>query len=330
MRRVGIVGGETHIGEVTSLRGTVLEVVGAAVRPEQVESTRAQLGCPVGTDYRRLLADHRPDLVAVANENDLKAEVVLAALKAGCQVIVDKPLAITGREQALVERALAAVGPEGLLMLLTLRGQPIWAGLRQVIRSGRIGAPAFTHVRMAVRLKRSERPPWFLDVRRSGGLFLDLLIHGLDQVEWITGRRIITLAASTGNLGCPDDPLLRDHAAIYCELDDGSAALVEGQRMLPDTKGSDYRATVAGTRGVADLWLSPPRLTVTDPEGADREVADLPAPVSVVADWLAGGGLVPQAESLRANRLALLATRAAALGRRLSVIPSIRSGREGG
>jgi predicted dehydrogenase len=276
----------------------------------------------VVTDYRRLLADHRPDLVAVANENDLKAEVVLAALRAGCRVVVDKPLAITMREQARVEGALASAGPERLLMLLTLRGQPVWAGLRQVILSGRIGAPAFTHVRMAVRLKRSERPPWFLDVRRSGGLFLDLLIHGLDQVEWLTGRWIVALAANTGNLGYPEDHQLQDHAAVYCELDDGSAALVEGQRMLPDTKGSDYRVTVAGTRGVADLWLSPPRLTVSDPGGADQEVTDLPAPVSVVADWLANGGLVPQTDSLRANRLALLATQAASRGRRLAVAES--------
>ena len=38
-----------------------------------------------------------------------------------------------------------------------------------------------------MQLKREERPPWFLDCRRSGGLFLDLLIHGIDQVEWGAG-----------------------------------------------------------------------------------------------------------------------------------------------
>jgi predicted dehydrogenase len=179
--------------------------------------------------------------------------------------------------------------------------------------------PAFTHVRMAVQLKRAQRPPWFLDVRRSGGLFLDLLIHGLDQVEWLTGRRIAALTANTGNLGEPADPQLRDHAAVYCELDDGSAALVEGQRMLPGTKGSDYRVTVAGSCGLADLVLAPPSLTVTSPAGAEVAEKDLPSTVSVVADWLAGGSLVGQEASLRANRLALLATVAAQERRRLRV-----------
>jgi hypothetical protein len=64
---------------------------------------------------------------------------------------------------------------------------------------------------------------------------------------------------------------------------------------------------------------------VSDPGGADQEVTDLPAPVSVVADWLANGSLVPQTESLRANRLALLATQAASRGRRLAMAPFPRA-----
>jgi predicted dehydrogenase len=319
MLKVGIIGGETHIGEVTALRGKALEIAGAAVRPDQADWARQQFGCPVFGDYRELLAAGPLDCVAVANENDRKAEVVLASLKAGCDAIVDKPLAITRPEQDRIARFLSGHPGRRLLVLLTLRGQPLWAGLRDLVGRGGIGAPAFTHVRMAVQLKRAQRPPWFLDVRRSGGIFLDLLIHGLDQVEWLTGRRIAALTATTGNLGDPADPHRRDHAAVYCELDDGTAAVVEGQRLLPDTKGSDYRVTVAGSLGVADLAMNPAQLTVTSPAGADRQVRDLPAPVSVVADWIGRGGLVDQAASLRANRLALMATVSAAQRRKVRV-----------
>jgi len=318
MLKVGIIGGETHVGEVTGLQGKVLEIAGAAVRPDQAEAAREQFGCPVTTDLGELL-QQAPDVVAIANENDLKAAAVLAALEAGCDVIVDKPLAIAADEQDRIERVLAERPERKLLMLLTLRGQPLWAGLRQVVRRGRIGIPAFVHVRMAVRLKREQRPPWFLDVRRSGGLFLDLLVHGLDQVEWVTGKRITAMTARMGNLGRPEDANLRDHAAVYCELEDGGAAVVEGQRMLPETKGSDYRVTVAGTRGFADLFAADGRLLATSPEQADEEVTDLPEPASVVADWLAGGELVGQAASLRANRLAILETKAAAERRRIEV-----------
>jgi hypothetical protein len=61
--------------------------------------------------------------------------------------------------------------------------------------------------------------------------------------------------------------------------------------------------TVAGTKGCADLSLAEGKLVVTDPDGEDRPLASLPEAVSVVADWLEGGELVPQSASLRANRL---------------------------
>ncbi len=319
MYRVGIIGGETHIGEVTALAGSRLQIVAAAVRDDQADWASQTFGCPVVSDYRRLLDEFDPDILSVANENDLRAEVILAALEAGQDVICDKPLCLSMDDQEAIEHALAENPDRRVLNLLTLRGQPRWMALRDVVRSGRIGAPAFVHVRMAVRLKREQRPPWFLDYRRSGGLFLDLLIHGLDQVEWLTGRRIVAVSANQGNLGDPAAPDLRDHAAVYCELDDGSAALCEGQRMLPDTKGSDYRVTVAGTDGYADLLMAEDRLSVTDRDAADVTVTEAPEAVSVVADWLDGGDVIPQEASLRANRLAILATLAAERSARLQV-----------
>lgn len=311
MKRVAIVGGETHIGEITRLAGTELEIVGVVVREDQKEKAAGDFGAPVFDTEPALYAETRPEIVAIANENDLKADSVLRALEAGCDVVVDKPLAITMPDQERIEHFLHSHAKRRLLMLLTLRGNSLWAGLREQVQSGAIGTPAFCHVRMAVRLKRAERPPWFLDVRRSGGIFLDLLIHGLDQVEWVTGAQITAVTATTGNLGDPTEEHLRDHATVFCELDNGGTALVEGQRMLPDTKGSDYRMLVAGTEGYADLSMAANSLTVTSPTAADASITELPEAQSVVADWLAGGELVGQAASLRANRLALWATLAA-------------------
>lgn len=317
MKRVVIIGGETHIGEITKLSGTELEITGVLVRQDQREKAAEDFKAPLYANEDELYAQARPHIAAVANENDAKAATVLRALEEGCDVVVDKPLAITSQEQEDIEAFLDAHPERRVLMLLTLRGAPLWAGMREIVQSQAVGSPAFTHVRMAVRLKRAERPPWFLDVRRAGGLYLDLLIHGIDQVEWVTGARIVAMTATTGNLGDPADEHLRDHAAVFCELDNGGSALIEGQRMLPDTMGSDYRMLVAGTRGYADLSMAGNTLTATTPDGAEVEVADLPEPRSVVADWLANGDLVDQAASLRANRLSILATRSAEQGKRL-------------
>ena len=319
MKKVAIIGGETHIGEITQLAGKELEIVGAVVREDQKEHAAKTFSAPVFDNEDALYAAATPDVVAVANENNQKASVILRALDQGCDLVVDKPLGITMLEHEAVADRLADNPERRLLMLLTLRGNPLWAGMRDQVAGGAVGKPAFCHVRMAVRLKRAERPPWFLDVNQAGGLFLDLLIHGIDQVEWVTGARITALTAVMGNLSDPSDEKLRDHASVYCELDTGASAVIEGQRMLPDTKGSDYRMHVAGTEGYADLSMADSRLTVTNPSGADQEISDLPAAQSVVADWLPGGELVGQAASLRANYLSALANKSAADGIRIQV-----------
>lgn len=318
MKRVVIIGGETHITEITQLHGKGLTVVGAAVRKDQFEMARQKFGGVIVEDYVHALEELKPDIAAVANENDRKAEVVQAALRRGIDVVVDKPIAIRMDEQEAIEGLLAAHPERRLLNLLTLRGQPLWWRFRDAVAGGEVGAPAFCHVRMAVQLKRAQRPPWFLDVRRSGGLFLDLLIHGIDQVEWCTGRKVAAVTATTGNLGYPEDAHLRDHAAVFCELEGGGSAVVEGQRMLPDTKGSDYRMMLAGTEGVIDLVMGAD-VRLTSRAGAGRALTDLPGARSVVADWLGGGDLTPQAASLRANRLAILATQSAERGERIVV-----------
>jgi predicted dehydrogenase len=244
--------------------------------------------------------------------------VVQEALKRGIDVVVDKPIAIRMEEQDAIEGLLAAHPDRRLLNLLTLRGQPSWRGLKDTVAAGEVGVPAFCHVRMAVQLKREQRPPWFLDCRRSGGVFLDLLIHGIDMVEWCMGRKIIAVTATTGNMGYPADAWLRDHATVFCELEGGASAVVEGQRMLPGTKGSDYRMTLVGTEGYADLVMGG-AVTVTNPRSAEKALTELPEATSVVADWLDGGDLIPQAASLRANRLAIYATLSAERHERLIV-----------
>lgn len=272
MKRCGIVGGETHIGEISGLAGSELELVGAVVSDEHAEWAGETFGCPIYQSLSALISGASPDILAVANENDLRAPVILEALEAGCDLIVDKPLAITMSDhQAIVERLRSA--PERrVLNLLTLRGHPAWRAARDAVAAEAVGVPAFCHIRMAVRLKRDLRPEWFLDVTRSGGLFLDLLIHGLDMVEWTMDDRIVAM-------------------------------------------------TVAGTGGCLDLDHAAKRVVVANHLSDAAGPVALAEPESIVADWLARRELVPQAASIRANRLALIATDSANRHERVTVPP---------
>jgi len=317
VKKVCIIGGETHIGEIISCLGKGMELLAVCVNDDVYNKFFVKYGIPNYTDDDKMLAENKCDVVGIANENDKKFESVMKCLNNGLDVIVDKPLCITMKEQILLEKK-ADETKRDILMLLTLRGNPPYMAVKRCIDNNIIGAPVFSHIRMSVQLKKEQRPPWFLDVNRSGGLFLDLLIHGIDVLEWITGYKIKSMVSNTGNIGHEQDINLRNHASLFCELSNGGTAVIEGQRMLPSVKGSDYRIMIAGTEGYLDMDMVSGKVVCTNSKGLNIEVT-LPAKVSVVEKWLLKDPIVGTQESLRANRLAVMATEAAQIGMRVII-----------
>ncbi len=61
MKRVVIIGGETHIGEITQLAGKELEIVGAVVRQDQQEHAAAtRSGRAYGSRSNPVQSAHPP------------------------------------------------------------------------------------------------------------------------------------------------------------------------------------------------------------------------------------------------------------------------------
>jgi len=324
MYRVAIVGGETHIEEVTHLAGEMLEITGAAVRADRVEWAREQFGAPVFTDVEEMLGEVPADIVVVANENDLKAEVVRSCLERGKHVIVDKPMALKLEEVEGIEGVAREKGLR-VLMLLTLRGSPWYRKVKEIVEAGTIGRPMQIYGKMSVELKREQRPEWFLDKRRAGGPILDLAIHTIDQVEWVTGLRLTEVVAYEGNISEPWREELIDSGAMLFRLSNGGTAMIEQNRVMPPGTGTDYRLDVVGTKGQVNLRLGEGIAVLTE-EGERVLSADqLGASISVVADWLEtleGGreALVPDEASFRVSRVACLAKIAADSGVRVKTL----------
>jgi len=320
LKNIGIVGGETHLYEVTSLIGSRFNLQALTV-PEKIRNRYFEEF--EGKNYNNiddLLENESLDIIAISNENDLRFETIVKSFNKDIDLIVDKPLCLTLDEQIHLEQLFKSNPGRRILNLLTLRSAQPWMFLKQLLEDKSIGEISFMHIRMAVQLKKDLRPEWFLNVNRSGGLFLDLLTHGLDQVEWLSALQIVNLTAVMGNIGYKNEFNLRNHASVYCELNNGGSAIVEGQRMLPDIKSSDYRVLVAGTDGTIDMIQSPPQIIMTNKNGKDQTFSEFPEPVSIVENWLCQGNIISQKESLRSNRLAVLATLSAQQKQRMEVL----------
>lgn len=325
MRTVAIVGGETHIGEITALNGKELKIVGAAVREEQIEQARDSFKTDIYTDFRKLLTEKNPDLVAVANENHKKAEVVLESLRRGCHVIADKPIVIRLSELEEIEHHATKYGSR-ILMLLTLRGHGQYRKVKEIVDSGVIGEPIQCQAKMSVELKKDKRPPWFLDQRYAGGPILDLSIHSIDAVEWTTGLKLTDVTSYQANLTHPEMPHLIDSGVSLFGLENGGTAFIQQNRVLPDGCGNDYRLDIVGTKGQIEFRLNKYlRVQTKDNEVVEYDRESMSENKSVVADWLKSlddesySPMIPDSESLRANRIACLAQQSADEGKTISI-----------
>ncbi len=72
MKKIAIVGGETHLAEVTGLCGSSLEIVATCMNDNCRAQVIPDIDAPNYADLDTMLADTSPEIVAIANENDLK------------------------------------------------------------------------------------------------------------------------------------------------------------------------------------------------------------------------------------------------------------------
>ncbi|CAG7645729.1 Gfo/Idh/MocA family protein [Paenibacillus allorhizosphaerae] len=149
----------------------------------------------VYTDYHELLADPDVDAVSICTWNNTHAEISIAALRAGKNVLVEKPLCRTVEEALKVQQAVRETG--NILQVGFVRRYDANAQLmRQFIESGDLGEIYYAK---ASSIRRLGNPGgWFADQDRSGGgPLIDIGVHVIDLCWYLMGRPKV--ASITGN-----------------------------------------------------------------------------------------------------------------------------------
>jgi predicted dehydrogenase len=116
------------------------EVVAIASRtPNAASTAAAEFDIPrAHGSYEELLADPEVDAIYNPLPNHLHAEWTIAAAEAGKHVLCEKPLAMDAAE---AERMVEACESAGVVLMeaFMYRLHPSWEGVRELVRSGRIG-----------------------------------------------------------------------------------------------------------------------------------------------------------------------------------------------
>lgn len=189
--RVAIIGtggiSNVHMGGYKALHDKCEVVAVCDLDENKVKNYAAANGVPAYyTDYNEMLAKEKIDAVSVCTWNSSHKGATIAALKAGCKVICEKPMAMNTAE---AEEMLAASKESGnLLMLGFVRRFGNDADIiRKFIDGGTLGDIYYAK---ATYLRRNGCPGgWFGDKEYSGGgPLIDLGVHVIDLVRFLAGN----------------------------------------------------------------------------------------------------------------------------------------------
>jgi predicted dehydrogenase len=138
------------------------------------------------TDFDAMLKEAKLDAVSITLPTNLHAKFTLKALKAGINVLCEKPMAMNAKECAQMIDAARASGKR-LQIGHCIRFWPEYAAVKKIVDSGKYGKV------LAATFQRLSLTPtwswdnWLLDGPRSGGATHDLHIHDSDYVQYLFG-----------------------------------------------------------------------------------------------------------------------------------------------
>ena len=141
------------------------------------------------TDLETALATAKPDIVDVTLPTCLHVDTTIAAMKAGADVLCEKPMALDAAGCAKMIAASKKYGRK-LMIAQCLRFAPEYGFVKDLTVSKKFGAPVTASFwRLTAPPKaRDGAKAWFFDEKLSGGLALDLNVHDTDVVRWIFGE----------------------------------------------------------------------------------------------------------------------------------------------
>ena len=179
------------------------------------------LTCQVYESLDQAISAVEPDLILEIAVPEVRAELVTLALRHGCHVLSEKPLAANlAQAQALVD--LAARQDRVFAVMQNRRFNAGGRAIRQAIASGQLGALGY----LSADLFNAPHPGGFRQTM-AHPLLIDMAIHTFDQARFYTAADAVSVYCHAFNT---PGSWWRGDAAASCifEMSDGSTFSYRG------------------------------------------------------------------------------------------------------
>jgi predicted dehydrogenase len=232
------------------------------------------------TDLESLARDTQAELAMVTLPNRLAPDAIVSLARAGCNVIVDKPGALTATG---AERSVEATRANGVKMAVafTRRYGRAWQSVSNEIGRGRLGRVLSSEAMFVTSSVPVRDPKNLIFDRESmgGGILHWLGIHDIDVIQWLAREPIVSVQAMTATMSS-DEIDVEDTISIQFRLAGGAVGTMHFAYALPRPGGAGYMAlrgtsaSVSIDGGGSTEWIGPG--TVADPLRVETITSDVP------------------------------------------------------
>ena len=228
--------------------GRIGAIADPYMKPAVAEWAKASGIENVYTDYKKILEDERIDAVLICASTNLHAQLSLEAIAAGKHIFCEKPIDQSVARIEEVKAALAA-SPKKLIYQVGFnrRYDHNYRAMRDAVAAGKIGEVQYVRVS-----SRDPEPPPAEYAAVSGGIFMDMMIHDLDMVRYLSGQEVVELYAQGA---CLIDPAIGEAGDVdYDQRGEvfGSKGCVVNAN---DTNSNIVLSTVDGVTAEKPLWF---------------------------------------------------------------------------
>ncbi|MCT7376402.1 Gfo/Idh/MocA family protein [Chelativorans salis] len=215
----------------------------ASAIPDQSGNGIATYKAP---QFRQMLDEQKPDAVVVTVPDYLHHEYIVAAMRAGCDVMTEKPMTTDlGRLKAILD-AQKETG-RSVIVTFNYRYTPARTQIKEMLQSGAIGTIAA--VDFSWHLDRVHGADYFRRWHRykdkSGGLLVHKSTHHFDLVNWWLDSSPKAVSANGQRA------FYRPETAAHLGLEDRGPRCHD----CPAAERCDFRLDLAADEALREIYL---------------------------------------------------------------------------
>ncbi len=180
------------------------------------------------SDYHEMIRAEKPELVAIATESGKHAAIALDCIEAGCNLIIEKPIALS---LADADAIITAAKEKGVKVCASHQNRfnKSIQKIREALEQERFGRMFYgtAHIRWCRNHEYYSGAKWRGTWEQDGGALMNQCIHNIDLLRWMMGDEIEEVVGMTDRLN-HDYIEAEDLGIGLVRFKNGSYGIIEG------------------------------------------------------------------------------------------------------